>query len=756
MRRHALLLAALAAASACSVQTEGAPCSTSASCPQGQGCGADGRCSARALGCTLCTAGETRCGDAGLESCQVAGDGVCASFGGAVAPASHQACVGSAPGHAAIVCAATPCVRAGTACAGAAAVTTCAVDGATQCLFDVTAACPAGQVCRGDAAAPACGCPADSATGAAGQGCASETLNAAACDAASGNVVACQQVGACKLWVVSKDCASTGLACGLHTATAACECPANPGTDFYADPGGGSDGGAFPFPKGTANPAKCRFKKLGDALSAAIAVAPARAIATGFAGSQVVFGGESLPLGGANGIPAGVELTTSDPVLDPTHYVLQAVQPGSSNLIAVPLQPGATLSGFTIRNAATTTAYAAGVGVSCAGAQTPAVTMHAVSVSAAGTKPFTNAMSIGAGCTVTVSDSSFAGASGSAVLLTGDATTVATFHNGLFQGNGKSGLDVQGGAKVVVDGASAFTNNLEHGLALRSGEAVVNGTSAVPIHFAGNALDGILAGTDKSACRLTLSDAMVHENANGIEVVNNDPNNLGQPMLIQNSTFEDNSGLLATQGAGILVKKSAPDGTGAIPTSIVGCTFMEHPKHGIWISSGGGPTFVHVQANAVTTSGDWGVVVSTIASSKVELVGNTISNNGVNPLSTRAGGLLFTGVQPVLTFQSNVVKSNKGDQVGVQNAVTDWSLDSSSSGDSGCPATANTFACYDGAGTPSARFGLFVFGSGSPNVTAKGNAWANATPVVGADYAVQTGGNVADTSTTCPAVTTCP
>jgi hypothetical protein len=80
--RALALLAALAGLASCSVDIEGAPCSSGENCPSGQGCGLDGRCSAQAASasCVACQPGDTRCGTGGLESCDTAADGVCSAW----------------------------------------------------------------------------------------------------------------------------------------------------------------------------------------------------------------------------------------------------------------------------------------------------------------------------------------------------------------------------------------------------------------------------------------------------------------------------------------------------------------------------------------------------------------------------------------------------------------------------------------------------------------------------------------------------
>ncbi len=69
MRRAILLLPALAALAACSVELEGAACETPGNtdqCPAGQKCGMDKKCSVRAADpdCLFCELDDTSCGGA--------------------------------------------------------------------------------------------------------------------------------------------------------------------------------------------------------------------------------------------------------------------------------------------------------------------------------------------------------------------------------------------------------------------------------------------------------------------------------------------------------------------------------------------------------------------------------------------------------------------------------------------------------------------------------------------------------------------
>jgi hypothetical protein len=161
-RRHLAMQGAVAfvlcALAGCQVPTEGAPCQTDASCPGGQRCGADQRCSVKAAGCTECADGEKVCVDGGLATCEPAPDGICRAFSSPVAPEDHQLCDESTRGAAKFVCRQTACEAEGPACASG-AWTTCAAD-VNGCLYGTP-----GRSCAADgllcgAAANTCVCPA--------------------------------------------------------------------------------------------------------------------------------------------------------------------------------------------------------------------------------------------------------------------------------------------------------------------------------------------------------------------------------------------------------------------------------------------------------------------------------------------------------------------------------------------------------------------------------------------------------------------
>jgi hypothetical protein len=101
MRRLSFVLAALLAAG-CQVDTEGAACETDAHCPDGQACGLDRTCSARAAACDeRCTPGEKKCTEDGptatITICDTTRDAVCGSWEPLDACAAGLVCAADAP-----------------------------------------------------------------------------------------------------------------------------------------------------------------------------------------------------------------------------------------------------------------------------------------------------------------------------------------------------------------------------------------------------------------------------------------------------------------------------------------------------------------------------------------------------------------------------------------------------------------------------------------------------------------------------------
>jgi hypothetical protein len=249
-------------------------------------------------------------------------------------------------------CNAPGCTGAGENCAltdGGSEILNCAlVNGCLQ-VSGTPTICTSPEVCTTSAGTATCACP---ATGTAlNSGCAPQ--NATQCDSATGNIDTCNSVGGCLVWQQTTSCSTSGLVCASSNASLVCQCPAYTGSSFYADAFNGSTTGALPFPTGAQSPLVCRFKKLGDALSAANAKGTgSQAIASGFVtnGAAMVFTRETLPLT----VSDGVTLTTSDVPLTPADYVIDF--DSSTASAAVVLTGGGvgsttTFSGFTVQNA---------------------------------------------------------------------------------------------------------------------------------------------------------------------------------------------------------------------------------------------------------------------------------------------------------------------------------------------------------------------------------------------------------------------
>jgi len=100
--------------------------------------------------CTnACTSGTTRCGGAGVQTCQVQGNG-CATWNAGAACGAHQGCVTGA-----CACNADPnCSRAGNVCVNSTTTATCSTD-AQGCFYtSSTATCGANKGCQSGT----CGC----------------------------------------------------------------------------------------------------------------------------------------------------------------------------------------------------------------------------------------------------------------------------------------------------------------------------------------------------------------------------------------------------------------------------------------------------------------------------------------------------------------------------------------------------------------------------------------------------------------------
>jgi hypothetical protein len=317
-----------------------------------------------------------------------------------------------------------------------------------------------------------------------GDGCGQ--LAAAACDGDAIAVCASVVVGAttCNVWQQAVDCRGARLTCQAAGATAICACPANPSSDFFADPTVDRStfpGPTRPLPTGVVEPRLCTFSTLTDAVAAAGAAvasgAPAaRVIATGaVVDAPATFANETFPIS----VDSSVTVTTSDdPALggaawNAADYVISYNDTTDASAQAVLVHGGAAFEGFTVTNVGNPS----GEAMRCIGGD---VTVEAVTLDNS-IPSGASAMTIGlhvadsvdaGGCHGTFSNLTIQGFNTGVVIDT-NATSALT--HATITGNG-DGVSVQGGVATID--ASTIDSNLGTGLAATGGTAITsNGTS---------------------------------------------------------------------------------------------------------------------------------------------------------------------------------------------------------------------------------------------------------------------------------------
>lgn len=303
------------------------------------------------------------------------------------------------------------------ALAGALSGCTVDVEGAACTTPGSTENCPAGQACG-----------ASLKCSAAAAACTPCMPGSQKCDL--NLVVECSAAKdpACGTFEKVDDCGLVGLSCGAGS-TPACVCPAHLESPvvLHVDPAAASRPGLV---RNGALTSACRYLTLGDALSAAAAGNTVKAV--GYAGAPVVF--TEPPLA----VPDGVAVVTDDATPTPANYVMEpSAAVGAGTFVT--LRPGASLSGFSVRN---TSATGAGVETSCPGTGDVAtVTVDGVRISGlgAGAAPaprFSNGLRHGGNCSLTLTNSTVEGANDTGVLVTGAAaSTSLTMTGNLIQLN---------------------------------------------------------------------------------------------------------------------------------------------------------------------------------------------------------------------------------------------------------------------------------------------------------------------------------
>jgi hypothetical protein len=248
-------------------------------------------------------------------------------------------------------------------------------------------------------------------------------------------------------WV--EDCASQGKVCGTTSTSPACECPANPGPDFFADSDSGSATDALPYATGAATPPDCRIRTLTQALAKAATYAGAAAVrATGWSAGEKVFSqakGETYPLA----VQPNVTLTTSDSTPAPGHYVI--VLDDAAAPAAVNLHEGGTVSGLIVRS---TAGVGDGIALAC-GAASPPAAVAAVDVEGAGKLQY--GIDVKGACGAAMTDVTAAGATSAALVVNSASSSVATTIAGGKYGTSATGVKIIQGS-VTLSGAEVASN----------------------------------------------------------------------------------------------------------------------------------------------------------------------------------------------------------------------------------------------------------------------------------------------------------
>ncbi len=255
-----------------------------------------------------------------------------------------------------------------------------------------------------------------------------------------GKIQQCDATGdpVCGAWVTRTTCAE-GLVCGEKSGAPSCECPANGGPEFAADPAGSRTVDAAPYPTGVSSPPACRFGRLGDAVAAAAAHG-AGAIARAYGTFGVAETSEVLPLS----VPTTVRL--SGPDAPAAHAVLRLE---SGTAIGVDLQ--GAIEGLDVENVSST-----GIAVATSCGETGKPSLKDVAVSGAG--QLTNGIRVGGACGAVLEGTQVRKAAEAALLVDAAAEAPVEVIGGGFRESGV-GLEVRGG-RVTLHGPQDAVHQL--------------------------------------------------------------------------------------------------------------------------------------------------------------------------------------------------------------------------------------------------------------------------------------------------------
>jgi hypothetical protein len=292
---------------------------------------------------------------------------------------------------------------------------------------------------------------------------------------------------------------ATNLACVDRPTSHACECAANLTAVFAAGTGGSSLGGPW-YPTGLPDPPQCRFKKLGDALDAAVAYGGTTTVQAfgGGSGGPVMFTSETFPLV----VPADVTIFGADSPAGETIIQGDAATPATM----VTLQ--GTLERVHLQNVSMT---GNGVDMTCGATGSP--TLRDVVVSA-GAQKLAKGVTVSGPCGAILERVDASGASAAALDIAVPATPIVIVSGCWLHGCG-AGIQASGGkvgifADSTTGALTQVTDNTGAGIVLSGTTATEASLASVLV--ARNGGTGIYINQIPIASKLTMVSCDVHSN----------------------------------------------------------------------------------------------------------------------------------------------------------------------------------------------------------------------------------------------------
>ena len=533
-----------------------------------------------------CTAAGKFCDDVGeLVTCTANPQG-CLSSSTPTACRPDESCKGALP-NAACSCDNNPsCSGNNTFCLDdGMTVATCGLDDNTPAcnVVMITTSCNPPSFCANGI----CACPAIGTT--VGTGCA--TPNATLC--AGTDILTCVNVNdaGCNFWQASTHCGDGGLTCGTKaSATPACQCPENSGTDVYIDPNAGSDIVGGMFPTGIQSPAACRYASLTNGLTKVGLPGRVIAISTNL---PATFAGETFPLR----IPAGVTVMTADAVFNAADYVIDASTGGP----AITLDSGSALEGFTVD--------AGGPAASLVSCSAGGAVLQTLVLDGKGLA--TDGIDVLGSCAPTIVNVNVARLTGTALQVTSTGSTSVTA--GSFN---TSSIGVEQTAGAVSLTSLSILDNSQIGV-LVPGNAV--GTPSLTM-TGGDVVIGNLAGIDIESGALSASDLTVQQNTGGSGIQLNS----GGAHQLSVTTVNTNGGFGVGLTSGSL---TAP-----------GLVANNNGSHGVLVSGG----TLTTTGTILTQNGGRGLAMS---GGTVSVTGGTLSGNALAGVIATGGTLTISGTE---------------------------------------------------------------------------------------------------------------